>query len=256
MLKVKFFVHLVYGPKVNGVNALKNSLDRDAFKVPESLSQTVYNYLEKEIVEGRLEAGTRLIPEDFARMLQVSKSPVREALQTLHKEGFVTSKPRGGFFVAEIRIEDIEEIYPIRAALNRVAFRTIVENEYKPDFISTLEDILKKMEQRVQEDNVKEYFYLNVKLYNFLLERCPNRRVSKMLNQLGKQVLRFRFMSMSNPGHIKRSLDGHKRLIKALKEKDVEASMRIAEGIIYSALDVLRQILEGKNVAKNKEDYV
>jgi DNA-binding GntR family transcriptional regulator len=225
------------------MNGSSDSPDWDSFATPESLSQAVYGYLEKEIIEGRLRAGTRLMPEDIAKMLKVSKSPVREALKALEKVGFVTNRVRSGFFVAEIKLKDIEEIVPIRAALWRIVLKAIVESEYKPDFIPTLEDILKKVEhwdQKERDINVEEYFYLLARLYKFLEERSPNRWAAKMLEQLDKHVFRYSFVSLSNKEYIRRSLEMQKRLIKAIKEKDVETSVALGEAIPSAALDFFR----------------
>lgn len=219
--------------------------EESLFEPPKTLSQSIVQYLEKEIIEGKLSAGTRLFPDELSSRLNVSKSPIREALLCLERDGLILNKARVGFFVADIKIEDIEEIYPIRAALIGLALKNIIEKGFEPDFITNLEQMLEEMKHCVQQNDVKGYFYINLRLYKYILDCCPNRRVSKMLDLLGKQVLRFRFMSMSsNPGSLKRSFDGSMRLINALKNRDIEGSIRISESIIFSALDALRQALK------------
>jgi DNA-binding GntR family transcriptional regulator len=218
--------------------------EESLFEPPKTLSQSIAQYLEKEIIEGKISAGTRLSPDELSSRLNVSRSPIREALLCLERDGLILNKARVGFFVADIKIEDIEEIYPIRAALIGLALKNIIENGFETDFITTLEQLLEEMKHCVQQNDVEGYFYINLRLYNYILDCCPNRRVSKMLDLLGKQVLRFRFMSMSSkPESLERSFEGSMRLINALKNRDIEGSMRIAEGIIYSALDALRQAL-------------
>ena len=217
------------------------------FKEPESLSKRVERYFEQEIIEGKLAAGLRLTPDVMAKRLNISKSPVREALMALKRDGLVIYKPRIGFFVAEIRLEDIEEIYPIRASLNALVFKTIIEHGYGPEFISTLEDTLQQMEKTVRQNDVQGFFYLNVGLYNFSLNCCPNVRLRNTVNQFGKQVLRFRYKTMSQPGHIKRSFEWHRRLLDALKAKDIDATVHIAEEIIYGALATLRKTMKERN---------
>ncbi len=225
--------------------------ENKAFEIPQSLSQTVARYLEKEIIEGGLKPSFRIVPEELAKRFKVSKSPIREALLSLEKDGLVTSKPRIGFFVTDIRLEDIENIYPIRAFLNALMFKTIIEKGYDFDFLPHLEKILHKMESRVRENDINGYFYLNVDLYDFFLNRCPNPRLRMILNQFGKQVHRFRFMTMSQPGHIKASLERHKRLFKALKDRDFKAATMIAEEIIFGALDVLQETFREKRALEN-----
>ena len=173
-----------------------SSAEGALFEPPKTLSQSIVQFLEKEIIEGKLSAGTRLFPEELSSRLNVSKSPIREALFCLEKDGLILNKARVGFFVADIKVEDIEEIYPIRAALYGLALKNIIKRGFETDFITKLEQLLGEMKQFVQKDDVKGYFYTNVRFYDYILDYCPNRRVSKMLDLLGKQVLRFRFMSI------------------------------------------------------------
>lgn len=222
-----------------------------SIEIPQSLSQVIAGYLEKQIIEDRLEAGDRLIPDELAQRFNVSKSPVREALLSLEKEGLVVNVPRTGFFVADISLEDIEEIYPIRASLNALMIRIIIEKGYNSDFILTFEELLAEMEQKVEVNDIDEFFYLNVKLWDFILMSCPNERLKAMLEQLGKQVLRFRHLSMSIPGRIESSCAWHKKLLKAIKDKDIESASRVAEDLIYEALETLREILRKETPVVN-----
>lgn len=219
-----------------------------SFKTPESLSQSIVRHLEEEIIEGRIQAGLRLIPEELAKVLKVSKSPVREALMSLKSDGLVTSRPRAGFFVAEIKISDIEEIYPIRAVLTSLALRFIIEKRYESDFVPRLEEFLEEMARLVEEKDVIGYFHLNVDFWNFIFNRCPNKRLKVFHKQLGKQVLRFRFFSLSQLYSISRSYERHQRLLHAIKSRDAESAKKIAEEIIYSALDIIRRSLTRDSV--------
>ena len=97
------------------------------------------------------------------------------------------------------------------------------------------------MEQAVRKNDIQGYFYLNVGLYDFFFKCCPNDRLRNMANQFGKQILRFRFKSMSQPGHINRSFEKHASLLRSLKAKDLEQSTKVAEEIIYNALAVLQK---------------
>ena len=217
--------------------------DKGSFTAPESLSQSIARYLEEKIIEGKMEAGTRLVPEEIAESLKVSKSPVREALLNLQKEGLVNNVPRVGFFVADINMEDIDEIYPIRAALISLTIKIIIEKEYEPNFIKTLESFLTKMQKCVQQEDVEGYFHLNVELYNYYSESCPNCRLNDMNNQLGKQVLRFRRLGMTPPGRIQRSLELNQALVNAIKDRNTVEATPIVDRIISEGLISLRALL-------------
>lgn len=216
---------------------------KGSFTAPESLSQSIARFLEEKIIEGEMKAGTRLVPEEIAESLRVSKSPVREALLNLQKEGLVTNAPRVGFFVANIRMEDIDEIYPIRAALISLTIKLIIERECKPNFIRTLDGFLTKMQKCVQRGDVEGYFHLNVELYNYYSEACPNCRLNAMNKQLGKQVLRFRRLGMTPPGRIQQSFELNRKLVDSVRNRNGAEATRIVERIISEGTIALRALL-------------
>lgn len=217
-----------------------------SFDLPESLSKLAERYLEAEIVEERLPPGTRLNPEDIAKKLNISKSPVREAILFLQREGLVTGKPRSIFVVSEISLADLQEIYPIRASLNALAIKTILQSPSAAEIVEKLADHLEEMRLKAEAGDTVGYFHSSVEFYNFLILSCPNQRLQKMWNQLSKQTLRFRFLVMSQPGHIERSYKDHLRLIATMREGNIEKAMRYTKEIIYSALADLTVILESE----------
>ena len=221
----------------------------DPFIVPESLSQSISRFLEEKIIKRKLEAGMRLVPEEIAESMKVSKSPVREALLNLQKEGLVNNVPRVGFFVADINMDDINEIYPIRAALISLTIKSIIDKEYEPNFIKTLENFLTKMQKCVQKEDLDGYFNLNVRLYSYYNDACSNYRLNAMTHQLGKQVLLFRRLGMTPPGRIQRSLELNQALVKAIKEKNGIEATQIIEQIISEGRIALRTLL---NVEANE----
>ena len=217
------------------------------FQVPESLSQLAERYLEAEIVEGRLPAGTRLNPEEIAKTLSISKSPVREAMILLQREGLVKGKPRSIFVVSEINLADLAEIYPIRAALNALAVRTVMQSPAAAATINELARRLEQMRVHAEKGDAAGYFHASSDFYNTLIANCPNQRLQTMWRQLSRQVLRFRFLVMSQAGHLQRSFPDHQRLVAAMKKGNVEKATAYAEEIIYKALADLKAILGAAN---------
>ena len=86
-----------------------------------SLREEVYESLKKSILHGKLKAGQRLIEEQLAHQVGISRTPVREAFHKLERDELVTRLPKGGFAVREFTKEDVEEIFGIRSALESYA---------------------------------------------------------------------------------------------------------------------------------------
>jgi DNA-binding GntR family transcriptional regulator len=89
--------------------------------VPNTTAQHALTHLREAIVSGALVPGERIGQENVAGRLGISLAPVREALRILEREGQVTYRPRRGYIVTELNIVDLEEIYSLRALLEREA---------------------------------------------------------------------------------------------------------------------------------------
>jgi DNA-binding GntR family transcriptional regulator len=221
-------------------------MEKLTFSIPESLSQSIYRYLENMIISGKMGPGDRLVPDEIADTLKVSKSPVREALWRLEKEGLVTSLPRMGFFITDINIDDIEEIYPIRMVLYSLIVKIIIENGYESDFMNAVEGYINGMQQCVKRGDVDGYFALNVQLFDCYCTYCPNSRLRTMVNQVAKPVMRFRLLGMKPPGRLERSFELNSALAKAIKDKDSRAAEKLAAKLIHEGLIALRTVLKKK----------
>jgi len=214
------------------------------FAVPVSLARSTTEYLEKMIVSGTVRAGDRLLPDEIAAAIKVSKSTIRESLLNLQKDGFVTYVPRRGFFVSKISMEDIDEIYPIREALLCLSTQIIIEQgEYEQHFIDKLQRCLNRMEKCVAKKDIYAYYRANMNFYDHLSEHCSNRRLVALMRQFGKLVQRFRYLSMTAPGRIERSLRLNQALFESIKNKDNFSAIPLIEDIMRYGRAALRQLL-------------
>jgi DNA-binding GntR family transcriptional regulator len=102
---------------------MADSSDDFVIEHPVSIREKVYDYLRNEILSNRIPAGTRLVEGRLAKQINVSRTPIREALHILEMEGLVESIPRVGYRVKELRWEDVEELCEIRAVNEILAAR-------------------------------------------------------------------------------------------------------------------------------------
>ncbi len=130
--------------------------------------------------EERLPPGTRLNPKNIAQQLNISKSPVREAILLLQREGPVTGNPRRIFVVSEINLADLQEIYPSRASLNALAIKTILQSPSAAKIVEKLPDHLEEVWPKAEAGDTVGYFHSSIKFYNFLILSCPNQRLQRM----------------------------------------------------------------------------
>jgi DNA-binding GntR family transcriptional regulator len=102
-------------------------------KIPENLTQQAYRLIRDEILQGKLNNRQRLTEDYFAQEFQISKSPVREALNRLEAEGLIKIIPRRGAFVRDFSLNDVEEIYQMREILEAAVMRGIKINQKLAD---------------------------------------------------------------------------------------------------------------------------
>jgi len=160
--------------------------------LPEKLAQhkstvvkNVTKRLREVILDGTLKKGDRLIQEEWAEKLEVSRMPIREALTQLQMEGLVEIVPHKGAVVTPITKENIEEIYYIRSMLEGLAVEKslpYLTDEDKQD----LHDIVVQMETLDLTDETNgEYIRLNAAFHQILMRGCPWPRLRKMVETLG-----------------------------------------------------------------------
>ena len=118
-----------------------------------SLREEVYESLKRSILYGKLKGGQRLIEEQLADQVGISRTPVREAFHKLERDELVTRLPKGGFAVREFTREDVEEIFGIRSALESYA-AYLATVHIAPDKISILEKKLKESEEALERGDM------------------------------------------------------------------------------------------------------
>lgn len=214
----------------------------------ELLSQKVYRELKTEIIKGSLKPGTKLSEGKIAKQMEVSRTPIREALRELAAEGFVKISPNQGVVVSNASVEDVQEVLQIRGVLEglaaRLATKTINEEEIKE-----LEKYQKRMEHYTNKDDVLAFSEMDAEFHELILNICGNNRLIQIRKNLSDQAHRYRIRSLSVPGRLKYSLKEHQEVVEALKRKDAEQADRLSQKHIEN---VLANILAHKDKEEDK----
>ena len=157
----------------------------DATSNKSTIVKNVTKRLRKAILDGTLKEGDRLIQEEWAERLKVSRMPIREALTQLQIEGLVELVPHKGAVVTPITKDNIEEIYHLRSMLEGLAVEKSLPYLTEEDK-QHLYDILIKMETlELTDETNDQYIQLNASFHQTLRSGCPWPRVQKMVEMLG-----------------------------------------------------------------------
>ncbi|MBP7254194.1 MAG: GntR family transcriptional regulator [Negativicutes bacterium] len=191
------------------------------------LREVVCETLREAIRSGVLKPGERLMEIQLADELGVSRTPVREAMRKLELEGYVIMLPRRGTYVANISIRDINEVFEIRTTLDALASGLAAERITEEE-LEQLERLLVSIGENIETRNMKKVVEDDMEFHDILYKASRNQRLVGIISNLREQMTRFRSMSMSYPGRLKKTLEEHSRLVEAIAQRDVELAQKLA----------------------------
>ena len=210
-----------------------------------TLQYRVTTKLREVILKGEFEDGERLVQEEWANKLGVSRMPIREALKQLEVEGLVRIEPRRGAIVTPISAEDIEEIYQLRALLEGEAVEKSLPNLSK-EHIEDLENIYEQMKNiDVNENNVAEFMRLNENFHKILYEGCTWRRIHGLIETLWKGIPPYTPSLLTN--HLDESHKEHQLILEYVKQNEAEKLKEVVQKHILRTRDnLLKYVVKSK----------
>lgn len=185
----------------------------------QSRQQQAYEEIRHRILDGKLLPSTPLSEYQLAAQLEISRTPVREALKRLEHEGLIRSYPGRGAFVVELSTQDIIEIYQIRSQLEGFAARVAAEQMVLDD-IQLLERDFQQFQALTTESSEREAFELDIHLHKKIIGSTKNSRLITILATLDDQVHRIRAMSSRAPGRLEAALHEHREIVERIKQRD------------------------------------
>lgn len=212
-------------------------LPKLAAAIPESLAEM----LEEEIILGRLKSEERLTEEFVAERYGVSRSPVREALRLLERDGLVIREARRGIWVAPMSQRDFDEVYTCRIALEGLVARQAAESsdaERKKEF----RGLLVELKEAQARNDAPQFFAVDVRGSALVYDLAANRTLTRLLQGLEKQALRYRFHAYEqDPKIVKLSLDDTARIYDAITAGDGDSAQAMTEKLIREIWQSMRE---------------
>jgi DNA-binding GntR family transcriptional regulator len=204
--------------------------------------QHAVDALRQRIVAGALRPGARVNQEDVAAELGLSVAPVREALRVLEQEGQVTYLPRRGYFVTELRMADLEEIYALRALLEARAARhalPVLDDEA----LERVRDAARACADAAESGDVAAELAANRRFHMGLLDAPGQPHALRVIRLLWDSTEAYRAMYYNSPEERRASLDAHDEILDAVADRDADRLVRALDDHRDRALDVLRGLL-------------
>lgn len=208
-----------------------------------TLHERVVSRLREAIVKGDFEPGERLVQEELAAAMGVSRMPIREALRQLEKEGLVTLEAHKGAIVTPVAPDDIEEIYVLRATLEAMAAERSMRNITLEDR-HNLRQLVEEMEQAVKKNDVEEFVERNAEFHRLLRKGCNWRRMDMFLDMLWNGFPPHTPNIL--PGQMERSLQEHSEMIAAIEAGDADRLKDVVQTHILRTGDALKKHMQSR----------
>nr|WP_321500861.1 GntR family transcriptional regulator [uncultured Dethiosulfovibrio sp.] len=176
--------------------------------------------LSKEITEDHC-----LSENSLAQMLDMSRTPVREALLKLQSEGFVTVIPNRGAVINTVSVVEAREIYDMRMAIEEFVVRNLAD-KLTEDHFRTLDRLIAEQERACAAGDLDGYLKADSRFHDFFLQLYGNRAILEAILQVRQRFHTVGVSVLTTQKDIETSLDYHKEIVQALKDEDVERAVR------------------------------
>jgi len=214
-------------------------------------ADAVYRALRHGIVHGDLASGERLRSEALATELNVSRTPVREALRKLEAEGLV-AHAGSHLVVRAITEQDLTELFYVREALEGMAARLAAENA-TPAEIAAIHELLEDMDTVRQSGNVGVFRRLTGEFHQLVCGAAHNSRLLQSLQSLLDHVRQFQSSTLYSEGRPAEALEEHRKLLAAIEARDGESAERLAREHRRRTLE-LRKAMLREQLRKSRAD--
>ncbi len=193
-----------------------------------SLGQHVYQDLRQAILRGDIASGGRLVENRIAEAMGISRTPVREAIHKLEREGLIVQRQTGGFEVVGVSREDINEIFGIRSALESYA-AGLAALRHGPGELTSLDKKINDFQKHLEDGRLNKLVEINTEFHQLLYALSGNTRLIRMIGTLQDQFHRFRKIILEKASLAQASNEDHRQMLVYIRRRDVEETERLVK---------------------------
>ena len=186
------------------------------------IREIAYEVLKKAIITGEIPAGERIVETDYADRLHISRTPLREALRKLERDGLVEYVMRRGVIVHAFTTEDVEQIYTIRNCLEMLTLPDIIEKA-TPEDIAHLRELLAKMDELNAKNDVEALSPVAREFHTAITAISGKNRILRVIEGQDEYIRRFSAMAIKQEDRRNDANEEHHRLVDLIEQKDLPA---------------------------------
>ncbi|MCF2971949.1 GntR family transcriptional regulator [Synechococcus sp. Nb3U1] len=212
----------------------------------ESLYEQTYQALREAVLSGRLAPGERLVETVLAEQLQVSRTPIREALRQLQREELLILGPSGGLHVPIFSEQDAAQLYDCRLALEHLSVMGSCQQASSSQ-LKKMQELVQQAEQLTSiplaEQDPQALLDVDYRFHHLLAESSGNRWLVSLLDQVFDKMVLLRLQTTyHNPGVLEVRVE-HRRIYEAIAQRDpILATQSMSEHLVASKARVIREV--------------
>ena len=196
-------------------------LEVQTFSKPTDLKEWAYRTIKKLIISDELQVGEQLRIEVLSAKLGISRTPIREALLILEREGLVRVASRVGFFVRDLTMQDLRELFELREIIEAYAAEKAVANLSAEDLLH-LANIHKESVEAVNSGKLDTFLNFEIDFHTIIIKNANNQRLFGVMESLKDLTYRERLLSVRSIENVKQSLEEHEQILEALKQRNIQ----------------------------------
>ncbi|MEP3247481.1 MAG: GntR family transcriptional regulator [Sneathiella sp.] len=217
-------------------------------KVP--IAEMAHAELKRRILDNELPAGHQLMEGEVAELLDISRTPAREAMMKLEAEGLVELRPRHGMKVKPISISDMKEIYALLMGLESTAAWQAATREQSLEDIQALRDSVQKMDDALTAKDLKKWAEADEAFHRLLVSMSGNKRLIELADRFIDQSHRVRMLTLRLRPMPSQSNKDHAEVVSAIEAKDADKARRIHRIHRENAGKLLVELLESHGLTQ------
>ena len=187
------------------------------------LPDKIAEYIRNQIIQGKLKPGEKILEAQLAEDLNISRTPIREAIRLLECEGFVELLPRRGAIVKDFSEKDLQDTVEVKACLESLAAELIMD-KITDKTLSRLESIIeneiKILNENKSGDSIYKFLKELSKFHDTIIELCDNRQLVDLNIKIENHIKRYRFFYLSHPDILQEIPPLQKKINDAFEKKD------------------------------------
>ncbi|GAB3482818.1 GntR family transcriptional regulator [Marinomonas epiphytica] len=196
-------------------------------KTKESLSDKAYRLLKAKILDNELHAGQQMIEAEVSELLQMSRTPTREAMLRIANEGLIELKPRHGMRIKSISVDDMQEIYEVLTCIESTAAALCAKKGLSEEQLSLMREAVHEMDLALEQDDLIQWAESDEKFHRYLVDFSGNSRLNTLVGNFIEQSHRVRMITLKIRPKPTSSNQDHLDLVVAIENREAEQARQI-----------------------------